>query len=199
MDYHYQINSSLGSHYAMETDELCEEGLAAKFSSIATGDFKWKNLEAFFYHDGRLEDFSLNGWLFSYRIEGCHRIYNAIGPDSPEFEICGLDPLRQQFKAYVYTSGFFKEAAADFMNNIALYSKFPNRDVAQAFNTLQFWKRQSEWNSKLDPLPLIKELKNFFTIYHATDDTDAVFRDKIKLIINDSLNDYIKTIEKLRL
>ena len=33
----------------------------------------------------------------------------------------------------IYTSGFFKEAAADFINNIELISKFPNRDFATVF------------------------------------------------------------------
>lgn len=85
------------------------------------------------------------------------------------------------------------------MDNITLYSRFPNRDVAQAFNTLQYRERLSETDRDLDSIPLIKKLKSYLNINPSKDDADAMFRDRMKLIINDSINKYIKTLERLRL
>ena len=199
MDYFYQINSTIDSYYAIETEELSKEGYSAKFSSIATGDFKWKRMEAYFFNNGKMEDFNINEWVFSYRIEGYHRIYNQMSPDSPEFIINGLDPLRQQFKAKIYTSGFFREAVADFMNNITLYSKFPNRDVAQTFNTLQNWISGSDRDKNMEELlPIIIKLKDFYKSNY-TRNSDGYYWDRIKMLINESIEKYLKNIEDLKI
>ena len=194
----FTLQSTLGSFYTNESDELSTEGYAAKFSSIGTGDFKWNRLEGIFYTEGQMKDFEINGWTFSYRIEGHHRIYNVADPDSPEFIIKGLDPHRQVFEAKVYTFGFFKEACADFMNGIHFYSKFPDRDIAQAFNKLKNRMKGINIEQRMnDLLPLIQEIRSFYNT-HKTDN-DTQFYDHIKLELNAAIEDYVKQLNKLKL
>ena len=193
MDF-FKLKSSLGSYYAEETVELCKLGYAAEFSSIGTMDFKWNKLEAEFYTDGKIEDIQLNGWTFSHRIEGHHRIYNQIGPDSPEFTIKGVDPNQHILEVKIYTLGFFKEAAADFMNNITLISKFPDRDSAMTFYKLLNWNRGSK---TVDVLPLLKEMKSFYSFNHNSI-TDEMFWDRIKRCVDKVVEDYKKTFDTLK-
>ena len=194
----FTLQSSLGSFYANESDELSSEGYAAKFSSIGTGDFKWHKLEGIFYTEGQMKDFEINGWTFSYRIEGLHRIYNIADPDSPEFTIKGLDPHQQVFEARVYTFGFFKEACADFMNEIHFYSKFPDRDIAQAFNKLKNRLKGSNIDKEMNNLlPLIQEIRSFYSTHRTNN--EAKFYDQIKLELNAAIDDYVKQLNKLKM
>lgn len=194
-DYLFKLNSSIGSYFAEETEVLPSSGYAARFSSIATMDFKWNKLEAEFYTDGKLEDIQLNGWTFSYRIEGRHRIYNQMSPDSPEFTIKGIDPEQHLLEIKMYTFGFLKEAAADFINNIMLISKFPDRDTATTYYKLKNWNRESK---TVDVLPLLKELKSFYSFNHDSI-TDEMFWDRIKMSVDKAVEDYKKTIDTLKI
>jgi hypothetical protein len=85
-----------------------------------------------------------------------------MNPGAPEFIINGIDPLRQHFQVKIYTWGFLKEAAADYMNSITLYSKFPNRDIAQSYNSLLNWKEEPN-NVRMDEiLPLVNKLREYY-------------------------------------
>ncbi len=192
-EYFFRLNSSIGSYYAEETKELCTLGYAARFCSIGTMDFKWNHLEAEFYTDGKMEDIQLNGWTFSYRIEGKHRIYKQMGPDSPEFTIKGLDPEQHLFEIRIYTGGFFKEAAADFINNIMLISKFPDKDIATAYYKLKNYNRE-----KTDVIPLLKELEWFYSSNYKSN-TDELFWDKIRMSVNKTIEAYKEFIDTLKL
>ena len=198
MEYFYKINSTIESYYAIETEELSIEGYSAKFTSINRGDFKWNKMEAFFYTNGQMKDFCMNGWVFSHRIEGRHRIYNVMNPGAPEFIINGIDPLRQHFQAKIYTWGFLKEAVADYMNSISLYSKFPNRDIAQSYNSLLNWNEEPNNEKRGEILPLVNKLREY---YKNTDknNSDALLLDQVKLIVNKSIDDYLNYISELKI
>lgn len=199
MDYYFSLRTSLGSFYAIKTEELSSEGYAAKLSSINTSDFKWNKLEGFFYTEGQLKDFEINGWTFSYRIEGSHRIYNVANPNMPHFIIQGLDPQGQHFKAKVHSFPFLKEASADFMNMIHFYSKFPDRDIAEAFNTLKYRRDAIDVESRMNNLlPLIQKIHSFYKI-NTTGNHDAKFYDQIKLELNAAIDDYVRHVNKQRL
>ena len=192
-DCYFKLNSSIGSYYAEETEELCTFNYAAEFRRIVTTDFKWDKFEADFYTHGKLEDIKIKGWTFSHRIEGIHRIYNQISPDSPEFKIKGLDPERHLLEIKIYTSGFFKEAAADFINNIELISKFPNRDFATVFYKMKNWNKGAK---PIEVLPLLKEINTFYKLNHK-EISDELFWDKIRKAIDKAIEDYKKTIDLL--
>lgn len=194
-DYLYKLNSSIGSYYAEETEELSPCGYAARFCSIYTGDFRWNKLEADFYTDGKLEDIQMNGWTFSYHIEGHHRIYNQMGPDSPKFIIKGLDPKQHQLEVEIYSFPFFKEAAADFMNNITLISKFPDRDIVTAYYNMKNWNRGAK---PIDTLPLLEKIKKFYTL-NCREINDELFWDKIRKTVDEIIENYQKTIDTLRI
>jgi hypothetical protein len=192
-DYYLKLNSSIGSYYAEETEELCTFNYAAEFRRIVTTDFKWDNFEAEFYTHGELEDLKINGWTFSHRIEGRYRIYNQMEPDSPEFTVNGVDPEKHLLEIKIYSSGFFKEAAADFMNNIKLISKFPNRDIATVFYKMKNWDKGSK---PIDVLPLLKDMNTFYKSYHE-EISDELFWDKIRKTVDKTIEDYKKTIDLL--
>lgn len=194
-NYLFKLNSSIGSYYAEESEEISSFGYAAKFRSIGTCDFKWNKLEADFYTDGKLEDIQLNGWTFSHHIEGRHRIYKQMGPDSPEFTIKGLDPEQHLLEVKIYSFCFFKEAAADFMNNITLISKFSDRDIAAAYYDIKNWKRGEK---SVDILPLLEEIKTFHT-WKCNEIPDELFWEKIRKSVDKTIVDYKETIDSLRI
>ena len=183
---YYKLYTTIDSYYATETDTLSQDGYEVKFSRKNIGDFNWEIFEAFFLNNGITEDFKLNGWTFSYVIQGHYRIYNMMHPDSPHFTINGIDPKTHSFKAEIYTRGFLKEAAADFMNNIILFSLFPDKDIAMAFNKLQNCDQKGPCTTtKL--LPLIQEVYHFYKKHYTPCPNERLW-EQIRITYNKALD-----------
>lgn len=191
----YEIKTSIGSYYAINKDYLPTIGYAAKFCIIRTLSYNYNDFEAIFCYNGDDVDLEMNGWTFSNRISGSYRIYNQIPSDSPEFTIKALDPLQHQWQLEVHTDGFFKEAAADYMNSIALISKFPNRDIADAYYYIKQHGDDFESSEITSRFSVIRDY------YQSTyeEGTDEFFWDQIKTTYNKALEKYKLYIDSLRL
>lgn len=197
MKYFYNFGKTLGSYYANETEEIEQNGYAAEFHNWATMDFKWNRFEAFFYNNGRVEDIEINGWVFSHKIEGEHRKYPVMNPDSPIYTIKGIDPTGNKLEVEIHTSGFFKAAAADFMNNIFFISKFPDSDSAIAFYKMENWEKNLREFGKI--IDFIKEVKDFYEWQSKDENCDEKFMKQIKTSINNNVEECKRLIESIKI
>lgn len=209
-EYYYKLDLSLEKYYAEDAEDsnvLVKNGYSAQFKRYGTCDFKWDDFEATFYHDGNKNDIVINGWTFSYRIKGRHRRYPVMDPDSPEFTIECLDPEKHSFRVRIDTFGFFKEAAADFMNSIYFISKFPNKDIASTYYTIKKWNKEItsaydkirylKIDNNIDIIPLFEEIKTFYENHE--EGADVRFLEELKETTNNAIECYKKAIDSLRI
>ena len=119
--------------------------------------------------------------------------YKQMSPDSSEFTIKGLDPEQHLLEIRIYSDGFFKEAAADFMNNITMISKFPDRDIATAYYKIKNYNREMT-----DVVPLLQKMKWFYSSNYESN-TDELFWDRIRKSIDNTIEAYKKLIDTLKL
>ena len=194
-DFFYELKTSIGSYYAIKKDNFPSIGYAAKFSIIRTMSYSYNDFLAIFHYNGHDEDLKMNGWTFSNRISGSYRIYNQMPSDSPEFTIKALDPLQHQWELEFHTKGFFKEAAADFMNTITLISKFPNREIANAFYYIK--QHGGDFESS-EFINCLKEIRDYYQSSYE-EGTDEFFWDQVKTTYNSVIEEYKESIDALKL
>ena len=195
----FNFRITIGSYDAVQTEYLSETGYSARFENIQTPDYHQNDFRATFYYDGQTEDIRINGWTFCPYIQGSYRIYNVIPADSPKFVIRALDPQQHQYECEVYTNGFFKEAAEDYLNLIHLLSKFPNREYADSFYKL---KMRNNCNFRIgteDLLPLLQSIKEYYGRYHDEENTDELFWGQLKDTYNEAVDDYTESLDSMKI
>ena len=196
MEYQYfELETSIGLYYAINRFSLPTEGYAVSFRCISTMSYHSNDFEAVFYDNRQCEDIEMNGWTFCNRINGHYRTYNQMPSDSLEFTIKALDPLQHQWELEIHTNGFFKEAAADFMNTISMISKFPNREIANAYYCIK--QNGGDFESS-EFMNCLKEIRDY---YHSSyeEGTDEFFWDQVKTTYNSVIEEYKESIDALKL
>lgn len=190
-DYYFDIQRDGKSFVAYNSDNIKSLGYSAKFVRIFTRDFKWDKFNAHFYSDGQVKDIVINGWSFKPVINGFHRVYPVMDPRAPEFTIEGHDPKNNPFEFQIYTFGFFREAAKDYMNSLLLYSKFPDSTTAQLYNKLINVHNRHEID-KHCMIKIVRELKTFYLEQIKLPNHDVAFLNEIKKTLNEAIILYVK-------
>lgn len=191
----FELKTSIERYYANQVSVVPSQGYGAIFSIIKTMSYSSNIFDAVFYNNQQGGDVEMNGWTFSNRINGHYRTYNQMPADSPEFTIMALDPLQHQWQLEVHTNGFFKEAAADFMNTITMISKFPNREIANAYYCIK--QNGGDFESS-EFMNCLKEIRDY---YHSSyeEGTDEFFWDQVKTTYNSVIEEYKESIDALKL
>ncbi len=191
----FELKTSVERYYADQVSFIPSQGYGAKFSIIETNSYNWNRFDALFYKNRQDGDIEMNGWTFSNMISGDYRIYNQMPSDSPEFTIKAIDPQQHRWELKVHTEGFFKEAAADYLNNIDFISKFPNRECAKAY---YYVKNKEDSYESTEFLGYLKKLRDYYQSCYQEGENE-LFWDEIKTTYNKAIEDYKESIDSLKL
>lgn len=172
--------------------EICDYG--------KDNDFDGK-FEANIYQDGQLSDIELNGWTFSYHIEGTYHLPGTYS--SVSYVIECLDPNDDELK--LYNTPFkirFSERGVlrDYMETVYIYSRFENADIAAKFNILSRIVDEGMYGGRgRDPmkityggvLDLIKFFRDYYEELEKHKRKNKLLLEKIKETVNGAI-DFLK-------
>ena len=203
--HYFKFIKSLGKYFAKDIDSFENDGYCAevhiklpKFGGTYIGYHK-----ILIYTNGELEDFSINGWTFSFKVEGSYSQNWGKSFYEPEFDIQALDPSGNVCSFHIVSKGwttqydlphdFYTECVQDFFNCIHFYSNFNNRKEAGLFNELIHL--QSNDYCYENEIEKAKKMSDYYKKIKGTC-TNSSFLEKLKEIINTSLDRGINKINK---
>lgn len=186
-----KITQSLGKHIATivptvdSTASFCFEITDISRTTGNNGRY-----EVTIYTDGVAKDFLINGWTFSYKIEGHYHIpgtykelyvrMNALDPKGVEVQLKNLD-----------IDHFFnwKESSIVFYEMLEFYSGFEDAEAVNKYYEL-FEVRKNACNSPGEALSKAKEYKAYYELIKDNCD-NRMYLEGIKTMVN-SIVDIVK-------
>ena len=195
--HYFTIIKSLEKYISKDIDSLDNDGYCAvvhiklpEYGGTYIGYHK-----ILIYTDGKLQDFSLNGWTFSFQAEGEYHQNWGKSFYSPEININALDPFGKECLFHIVSEGyssqydlprdFYCKCVQEFFYSIHFYSNFKGRNEARLFNELINLQRDNYCNK--EELEKAKKLSVYYKQIQNTY-TNVSFLEKLKETINLSLD-----------
>lgn len=193
----YKLNKSLGKFRALKTDKLVKEGFCAEFSNRGMDQYNNGKFEANLYSNGELIDIEINGWTFSFHIDGRYHMPGTY--ESLSFNMLAVDPdgTEVNFKC-IPNNTYFSEmnVLCWFLDMIHTYSNFKDAETANKFcELLRAIKKDVGEELGLEHALFFKE----FYINNNNACPDRFFMKQIKETVNKAIDLFQNGIESYKI
>jgi hypothetical protein len=204
----YKLNKSLGKYRALRTNGIVNIGFYAEFSDNGMDQYNDGSFDANIYSDGELVDIEINGWTFSFHIEGRYHLPGSY--KSTSFCIEAVDP--EGIETSIYSTPYYSyyregDVLCSYLDLIHMYSHFKNADVAQKFYQLlrSVEGKHVTWRSVdsdiIKPEIGIAQAEFFKEFYEKNVDIckDKFFLKQIREAVNNAVDAFQEGIESYKI
>lgn len=205
---YYKLTKSLGKYVAIRVSSISNKGYSGEISNLGMDQYNDGSFEANIYIDGEPQDIEINGWCFSYHIDGTYHYPGSYKITS--YQINAIDPKGEETILYntpYYTLFSEPEILCSFMDQINMYSNFKDGKTAVKFYQLtrciegRFGTWRSVDSALFDYNTGVVLTKEFFTFYKnkGGDFANNVFKKIVKETVNSAVEKFGKDIEEYRI